>query len=338
MKNEPQIRVGLVGCGNAGRGIHMALLTQHKDRYRVTCCADVVAASAAALAKDFGIPHVASVDQLVTSPDVELVVVVTRPPSTHRDIALQALRAGKHVVVEKPMADNDAQCAEMCEAAAAAGRLLAVHHNRRWDIDYLTVRHLIESGALGKVRLVRNEYTAGFAGSPYDWGIHLIDQTMSLSLGRRFVDVSAGFCAPNPEKPLESGGFFSARLRTEDGVIHDVSMLPTFDGNAYRPGKMPYRFMVAGSEGIVYQEWCQRPEDAFAKPMYLQRVKGAKAMGDVPLVTMQRVTPDFYESLHAAIRQGGPAPVPGADGRRAVRAWELICQSACENRTLTVSL
>jgi predicted dehydrogenase len=316
----------------------MELLTEHKDLFHVTCCADAMPASATTLARDFGLRAEPSVAALIAAPDVELVIVVTRPPSTHRDLAVQALRAGKHVVVEKPMAENDAQCAEMCDAAATAGRALAVHHNRRWDIDFLTVRHLIESGALGRPRLVRNEYAAGFTGSPYDWGIHLIDQTMCLSLGRRFVEISASFCAPNAAAPLESEGFFSARLRTEDGVVHDVSMLPTFDGSAFRPGRMAYRFMVAGSEGIVYQDWCQRPEDAFAKPMHVQRVKGAKGVGDIPLMTMKRVAPDFYESLHAAIRHGAPVPVPGSEGRRAVRAWELICQSAVESRTLAISL
>ena len=338
MKNDSEIRVGLVGCGNAGRNIHMALLTAYPALYRVICCADAAPANADALAKDFDLRAAKSVEQLLAEDGVELVVVATRPPVTHRDVAVQALRSGKHVVVEKPMADSDAQCAEMVAAAAAAGRVLAVHHNRRWDMDYLAVRHLIESGALGRVRLVRNEYTAGYAGSPYDWAIHLVDQTMSLSQGRRFVEVSATFCAPDVEKPRDSAGFFSARFRTEDGVLHDVSMLPTFDGNAYRPGKMPYRFMLAGTEGIVYQDWCQRPEDAVARPTFVQRPKGAKAIGDLPLLTMKRTAPDFYESLYAAIRKGGPVPVPGAEGRRAVRAWELICQSACESRTLSVSL
>lgn len=336
--NSKQIRVGLAGCGNAGRSIHMHLFGKHQDLYRVVCCADVLPASAEALAKDFGVRAVNTVDALWADAEVELVVVATRPPTTHRDIAVAALQAGKHVVVEKPMAENDAQCAEMIEAAAAADRVLAVHHNRRWDIDFLTARHVVESGLLGDIRLIRNEYTAGFAGSPYDWGIHLIDQTMVLSRGRRFTELSACFCTPNHERPTESEGFFSARLRTEDGVLHDLSMLPTFDGNAFRPGQMPYRFMLAGTEGIVYQEWCQRPEDAFAKPAFMRPAKPGKALGDVPFVSAELAIPDFYQALHKAIRSGGPVPVSGADGRRAVRAWELIGQSAAENKTLSISL
>ena len=336
--NDKRIAVGLVGCGGAGRGIHMPRFVKHKDLFRVTCCADTVPAASAAFARDFGLRALESVDRLIADNDVELVIVATRPPATHRDVALQALQAGKHVVVEKPMADNEAQCGEMVAAAASARRVLAVHHNRRWDVDFLTARHIVESGAVGQVRLVRNEYATGYSGSPYDWGIHLIDQTMALSRGKRFVEISATFCKPDTKKPTESEGFFTAHLRTEDGVIHDVSMLPTMDGNAFRPGKMAYRFMIAGTEGIAYQEWCQRPEDAFLKPAFMQAAKPGRALGDLPFVSADLAIPDFYQSLYAAIRDGGTVPVSGSEGRRAVQAWELICRSACENKTLSIAL
>jgi len=337
MSFEP-IRVGLVGCGNAGRNIHMRLLRKHCELYRVTCCADVVAESASKLAADFGLRALAGVAPLVEDPEVDLVVVATKPPRTHRDVALQAFAAGKHVVVEKPMAGTSAECAEMVDAAQRAGRALAVHHNRRWDVDYLAARHAVESGAVGQPRLIRNEYTAGFAGSPYDWGIHLIDQTMSLSFGKQFVELSATFCEPRPDAPTESEGFFSCRLRTQDGVVHDLSMLPTVNGNAFMPGRMPWRFMIVGTGGVLYQQWCQRPEDGLSKPSSYQSVGEGGGLGDLPSVKADLAVPDFYESLYVAIRDGAPPPVSGPEGARAVRAWELICRSACEGQALSVAL
>ncbi len=331
-----QIAVGLVGCGGAGKGIHMKLFGKHRDHYRVVACADAMPASAEALAAEFDL-RALSVEALVNDPAVELVVVATKPPVTHRDVAVQALAAGKHVVVEKPMAGTVAECTEMIDAAARAGRALAVHHNRRWDVDFLTARTIIESGKLGEMRLVRNEYSAGFSGSSYDWGIHLVDQTMALSFGKKFVELTAAYCTPNPADPPASDGFFTCRLRTEDGVLHDLSMLPTFGGNAFVPGRMPYRFMLMGTNGAVYQEWCQRPEDAFGKSFVMQPAAG-RGFGDLPFVTAELAIPDFYQSLYAALREDAPIPVPGEAGRRAVHAWELICQSACEGKTLTVNL
>jgi scyllo-inositol 2-dehydrogenase (NADP+) len=331
-----QISVGLVGCGGAGKGIHMRLFGMHADRYRVVACADTLPASAEALAGEFGL-RALPVEALLTDPAVELVVVATKPPVTHRDLALRAFAAGKHVVVEKPMAGTSAECREMIDAARAAGRILAVHHNRRWDVDFLTARTIIASGALGEMRLVRNEYTAGFSGSAYDWGIHLVDQTMALSFGLPFTELTAAYCTPHPDAPAESDGFFTCRLRAADGVLHDLSMLPTFAGNAFKPGMMPYRFMLMGTQGAVYQEWCQRPEDAFGKSVAMQPASG-RPLGDLPFVRASLAISDFYQMLHSAIRDGGPVPVTGEDGCRAVRAWELIGQSACEGRTLTVEL
>jgi predicted dehydrogenase len=298
----------------------------------------VLPASAEKLAADFGLRAASSVEALLADAEVELVVIATQPPVTHRDLAVAALAAGKHVVVEKPMAGSDAECAEMVAAAQAAGRRLAVHHNRRWDVDFLSARAALTSGALGEVRLVRNEYVGGFAGSMYDWGIHLVDQTMALSLGKRFVELSATFCRPDLAEPLESQGWFTCRLRTEDGVVHDLSMLPAVNGNAYLPGNLAHRFTLAGTAGVVYQQWCQRPEDAFMKTWSMEATEEGQRLGDLAAVAARLAVPDFYEMLFAALREGGPLPVSGEEGRRAVRAWELICQSACENRTLQASM
>jgi predicted dehydrogenase len=331
-----QITVGLIGCGGAGKGIHMRFFGKHQALYRVVACADTVDASAEALAGEFGL-RAERVDVLLTDPEVELVVIATKPPVTHRDLAVRALAAGKHVVVEKPMAGTVAECDEMIAAAQQAGRLLAVHHNRRWDVDFLAARQLVASGSLGEMRLIRNEYSAGFSGSAYDWGIHLVDQTMALSFGQRFVEVSAAFAAPNAADPAASDGFFTARLRTADGVLHDLSMVPSFGGNAFMPGRMPYRFILLGTKGIAYQEWCQRPEDALGKTIAVQPAAG-RGPGDLPIVAAELAVPDFYQTLHAAIRDGGPLPVSGEDGRRAVRAWTLIAESAVAGKTLSIDL
>jgi predicted dehydrogenase len=316
----------------------MRLLDKHADLYQVVCCADVLPEAAVKLGADFGLRAMSNVEELVTDPQVELVVVATKPPATHREVAVMALAAGKHVVVEKPMAGTDAECAEMVAAADSAGRILGVHHNRRWDVDFLTAQHVLKSGVLGEPRLVRNEYTAGFEGSSYDWGIHLVDQTMALSLGQPFVELSATFARPRAEDPRESEGFFTCRLRTADGVVHDLSMLPPADGNIFLPGRMNYRFVLAGTEGVHYQTWCQRPEDAYMKDFSLKSLQSGAGMSALPFIATDLAIPDYYQSLHQSLREGGPAPVTGREGRRAVRAWELIGQAAVEGKTLAVNL
>jgi len=330
---EDKIRVGLVGCGNAGSRIHLPLLRKHQDLYRVVACADLVPEKAVETASEFGIDKAVSVEDLLHDEEVELVIVATRPPRTHRDIACAALKENKHVVVEKPMAGTVQECDEMIEAAGKKRKVLAVHHNRRWDVDFLTVREIISSGAVGEVRLVRNEFTAGYNGCCYDWAIHLLDQTMALSQGKKFVEVTATFC-----RPKQQGGFFTARFRTEDDIIHDVGMLPPVQGSGLRPGKAPFRFLVAGTEGIAYLDWCQRPEDAFVKFVSYQSAFTDKSFGDLVCVQGALTGQDFYRMLFSCLRQGEKVPVSGEEGRRAVYAWELLTQSALQSRCLSIEL
>ncbi|KAJ3163539.1 hypothetical protein HDU86_000120 [Geranomyces michiganensis] len=126
--------------------------------------------------------------------DVELVIITT-PPNVHFGQAKAALQAGKHVIVEKPFTVTSAEAQELVDLAKAAGKVLAVYHNRRWDGDFLTVSKLIEEGKLGRVvefdsrfERYRNSVREGAwkeqdlpgSGILYDLGSHLIDQALTL--------------------------------------------------------------------------------------------------------------------------------------------------------------
>ncbi len=135
-----------------------------------------------------------SLSELLAQPEIQLVVVAT-PNQSHFQIARDCLRAGKHVVIEKPFTPTYREAAELAEMAAQSGLVLTVYQNRRWDGDFRTVRRLLAEHSLG--RLVR--YESNFdrfrpqlrpgawreraepgAGVLFDLGAHLIDQTIVL--------------------------------------------------------------------------------------------------------------------------------------------------------------
>ncbi len=144
-----------------------------------------------------------SVEGLLADDGVDVVLVAT-PPSTHHDIAMQALAAGRHVVVEKPLCFTAAEADSLLAAATDADRLLTVHQNRRWDADFRALRRLIDEGHVGEVFNVET-FVGGFehpctlwhsdrgvsGGRLYDWGAHLIDQTLQLYGGALPRTVSA---------------------------------------------------------------------------------------------------------------------------------------------------
>ena len=136
-----------------------------------------------------------SIDELLNDSEIELVIINT-PNNTHFDLAKQALQAGKHVLVEKPIAANSAEVKELYDLARQVNKHLMVYQNRRWDSDFLSVKEVIESGRLGELievhlrfdrykpalspKLFKETKAATANGLVYDLGPHLIDQAISL--------------------------------------------------------------------------------------------------------------------------------------------------------------
>jgi len=189
----------MVGYGLAGRLFHAPYI-EAVDGLRLA----VIATSnpdrqAQATAEHPGARVVATVDDLLASGDVEMVVVVT-PNRSHVPIGIRALGAGRHVVVDKPIAMDIPEAETLLDAAERSGRILSVYQNRRWDGDFLTVRSLLEEGALGEIDSLEARFerwgvvgevwreAADEAGGPHrDLGAHLVDQSLVLFGGARRV-------------------------------------------------------------------------------------------------------------------------------------------------------
>jgi UDP-N-acetyl-2-amino-2-deoxyglucuronate dehydrogenase len=138
----------MLGAGTISHA-HLAALTA-RDDVTVTCLADTNQAAARAQADRYRIDAVAGdVRELVARDDVDAVVVAI-PTPFHADAALQALRAGKHVLCEKPLARTLAECDAVAAAARESGRIFQVAFVRRFDPEWSTVRALVQAGAIGR--------------------------------------------------------------------------------------------------------------------------------------------------------------------------------------------
>jgi scyllo-inositol 2-dehydrogenase (NADP+) len=164
-----------------------------------------------ALAAARGLHAVETVDALLSDRSIDA-ILISSPTSFHFEHAMAALLAGKHVMVEKPMAMNLPEAKKLVDQAKASGLLLSVFHNRRWDADYLTVQSAVANGIFGKLINVesrlgqwsscvgpaarewrpgwRNEVQFG-GGGLFDWGSHFIDQLWRLMLPAHPVRVFA---------------------------------------------------------------------------------------------------------------------------------------------------
>lgn len=188
--NHRPICVGLAGFGMSGQIFHAPFI--HADqRFELKKVYERTSDKSKQAYPN--IELVRSFEELLAE-DIDLVVVST-PNQFHVPMAAQAMRAGKNVIVEKPVAATSREAEELCRIAKTENVLFSVYQNRRLDGDFLTVKKLIESGRLGEVvdyechfdRFVRGESKKrwkrdGGKGIDllYDIGIHLIDQAYAL--------------------------------------------------------------------------------------------------------------------------------------------------------------
>jgi scyllo-inositol 2-dehydrogenase (NADP+) len=258
--------VAVIGYGFAGRCFHCYLVGL-ADGLRLHTIATRGPERQANARREYpDVKVVATLDDVLADPDVDLVVIAT-PHDTHRDLAVRAMDAGKHVVVDKIVAMNARETVDMAETATRKAVLFSVFHNRRWDWDYLTVRKAIEEGYLGEPYLfesaiMRHGRPGGWravkaqsGGILYDWGAHLMDQALQLVLGR----VSSVFCQIQYRRSdTDIGSYAQVHLNFENGVIYRVEV-----GNlsAYqRP-----RFQVFGDAGALVKTGIDPQEPAMIR-------------------------------------------------------------------------
>ena len=186
--------VGVVGYGPFGAmGYLHGLAATETDGLALVAAADSVGERLVAARTDFPdlVAH-ESAEALATDPAVDIAIIAT-PPVLHAELAVALLRAGKHVVIEKPMCLRSDDADEIIRTAREFDRVVTVHQSRRWDRDWLALRHVIDSGEIGDV-FNAETFVGGFehpcrawhsetsvsGGAIYDWGSHHVDWILQL--------------------------------------------------------------------------------------------------------------------------------------------------------------
>jgi len=186
----PPLQIALIGYGMAGRVFHAPLI-QHTPGLSLH---SVVSSRRDELRRQFtDVSVCAEPAQVFDDPAIDAVVIAT-PNDLHAPLALAALDAGKHVLVDKPFALDASEAQRILDAAEASARVATVFQNRRFDADFLTLGALLQAGTLGaiaechshfdrfrpQVRDRWRERDVPGSGVWYDLGPHLLDQMLQL--------------------------------------------------------------------------------------------------------------------------------------------------------------
>jgi predicted dehydrogenase len=164
MGSKPPVRAALIGTGDEGCG---AMIRYHnRDYLNYIGVCDIRPSQQERCRKEFGnhkqytaedvkkLKQYDSKEQMLTDPDVEAVVIAL-PLWLHAPVAIEAMKAGKHVFTEKLMAHSVAECKEMCRVARETNKLLAVGHQRHYSVLYDNANFLLANGVLGDIRHIR---------------------------------------------------------------------------------------------------------------------------------------------------------------------------------------
>ncbi|MEY2893724.1 MAG: hypothetical protein RJA98_3632 [Pseudomonadota bacterium] len=350
---SPPLNVGLLGYGFAGQTFHAPLI-QAAPGLRL---AAVASGQPERVQADWpGVAVLPTPQALMARADIDLVVVAT-PNDSHAPLAEAALRAGKHVVVDKPFTLDVAQAEALAALATAQQRVLSVFHNRRWDGDFLTVQQLLATGELGRVRLaefhfdrfrplVRQRWRESAAlggGLWFDLGPHLLDQALQLW---GWPDAIRTELSTHRDGAVADDAFDTA-LHYDQGphaglrVRLAASQLTALA----RP-----RFALHGTRGSFVKHGLDTQEDALragARPTWPAQADWGVDPCPGRLCVPESSVPEgefhpgeagnymrYYAAVAEALRGTGPNPVPPPQAIDVMRLIELGRHSHAERRAL----
>ncbi|WP_405152725.1 Gfo/Idh/MocA family protein [Paenibacillus sp. FSL K6-0108] len=235
------------------------------------------------LGKEAGYKTYASLDAVLTDELVDIVLIAT-PNDVHKEIAIQALQAGKHVICEKPVTITSKDFDDIVKVANEEKRVFTVHQNRRWDEDFLTAKDIIDKKTLGELFHLESR-VQGANGIPgdwrqlkdygggmlLDWGVHLLDQLLQIT------DSQIESVAANLSYILgtEVDDGFTSYITFKDGLTALIEVGTT------NYVKLP-RWYLKGTEGTaVIRDWdlsgeiiTRNPDVAHIEPKPIQAGQG----------------------------------------------------------------
>lgn len=337
--SSEQVRYGIVGLGRAGWDIHVRQLRGRPDA-KIVAVADPEPVRRQQAVTEFGCTPHENIDQLVKQADIDVVVVAT-PSFLHGPDAKKAIAAGKHAVVEKPMAMSVEEAKSMVAAAGAAGKKLFVHQNYRFYRDFTFLQDTVASGILGKVYHIRC-YMSGFSRRN-DWqtlaknggGVlnntcpHFVDQVLQL-LGSPVKTVVGDL-----QQIVSSGDVedhVKMFIRAENGVTADLESTTAQNIAVAVP-----RWIIAGSTGTLTVMPDQSATINFFDPSQVQPLPvidgpatDRRYGNDDKLPWQKRETKaegtdvgNFYDNVFAVLKKGAPMRVTPESVLEVMRVLDL---------------
>jgi predicted dehydrogenase len=333
------IKIGIIGAGTVVRVRHLPE-TQSCPDAEVGAICDVVEARAREMAAQYHCKAYTDYKEMVQDPDLDAVIVAATN-TTHAAMSIAALRAGKHVMCEKPMATNLADAQAMIDAARESGKQLMIAHNQRLEPACIKAREIIQSGRLGKVLTFTSIF--GHPGSE-SWAI---DGAKTWFYKKDITGL--GVLGDLAVHKLDL-----VRWLLDDNYIQATGMMDTLS-KTYPSGEpidvednaICLLRTEKGALGTMIASWSYQKEDN-STTIYCQNgVLSLYRDPEFPLVVhfdwqqgeyyklgrkstnVEQVKTGIVDAFAGALARNEPVPIPGEEGYKALEAV-LACREAAE--------
>jgi len=311
-----KLNVGVVGCGSWGR--NHARVYKDLESAALLAVADVDQSIAEEVGVRYNVDWYTEPDKMFDRSDIEAVSICT-PTVTHADIALTAIKAGKHVLVEKPMTDTIDEAKSLIRAAEAQGVYLAVGFVERFNPAVNETIKKISEGAIGEVilaharRVSRRPLRIGDVGVIKDLAIHDIDIVNQLF-------------KTEAEEVFATAGNIAHQFEDYANIIirFEGSRNAFVETNWLTPRKVR-RLIVTGTKGLINVEY-------ISQEITIENNQGLYQPFIENKEPLQLELDGFVNSILSDIQ---PQPT-GLDGLKALRICESALQSAKTGRVVRV--
>lgn len=344
------LKIGIIGAGGIS-GAHIRGYLDFADECEIVALSDLEVAAAAARRDEFGLSGARvypDVGQMLSAEDVDIVSVTT-PPSAHASVAIQALQAGVHVLVEKPMAPSVQECDAMVAAAQASGCLLGAVAQNRFRDDMATLQEVLTSGLIGTISHAqvnsvwsrslpyydlwwRGTWASEGGGCTLNHAIHHLDLTLWL-LGRPQAVTAVLSNAQHHNAEVED---LSVAILEYDRALAEVT------SSVVHHGEDQQGIVVQGEFARVSQPWDVAADthqpNGFPSGSDDELVAKLNALAAEHVPLTHTGHPGQIGDFLDAVREGRRPAIGGTDGRNAIELVTAIYESGIERRTVDLPI
>ena len=350
--------IGIIGFGGMA-GHHYTQLSKGNTKVSIKVVYDINPDRLKVLEEKKLVAY-ASKEELLNDPEIDIVLIATTN-EVHAELAIEAMRCGKHVICEKPATPTSAELESIIEVSKKYNKVFTIDQNRRTNKDFVLMRRTVESGIIGEPYVIESR-VEGSRGMPsgwrtikelgggmmLDWGVHLIDQIMYMYDG---VKVKSVYCTKNSIQYPDVDDNFRLVMIFENGVEARIEVAT----NNYITHP---RWYVLGKTGTIQiDSWdcegkvvrCIDKENSWAEEIVYTKAGPTKTMAPrnansvetiqlhEPLDVEDNLDP-VYRQLTDAIESKAELKIKPEEALRVIRVMEAAMLSWEKNEVIKTNI